>query len=431
MSTITLYSSQINQMSSLLQKVSKSVKDLKDDILDLKNKVFQIDSSVCDIEDVITSLRNATSIDEEIIEKVNDVADLMDDFVDMIVEIDEEVAELITQGADDFYDAYPYLAPQPETILDSLLDALTGFAEWAVDAFASVLEFIGQLLLTVLAVVAIIVVAAIAIVLIIGLIAVIVPAIVSLFTFLASVVVLYVFPALLAIGAFMISHPILTGILLISTYFFISSLLNFIGNKTGNTDLKEISFAMRHPIIAFQVGQVVQGKGKTNISTNCTRFANDFDFMENDEHEGSEVNAFRHALWVAILTNKWGEGIANEISNSHESNSHSLDNISDPYSYQFTSLSEADEVVDLLNNRIGVQVGQSLPEGSSQKDVVRAILDYYHEYGLNIVVRDENGYYTIEQQPLSDERYYENLNTLEQLDSNGFPPDSEYYNGDD
>lgn len=430
MATITLYANQVNQMSSVLQKVSKSVQDLKDDILDLRSKALQIDNNICNIDDVIASLRNATSIDEGVVEKVDDTTDLMDEFIDTVVDTDEEVAEMILQSTDDFYDAYPYLAPQTTTLLDSLVNALTGFAEWAADAFAAVLEFIGTLILAVLAIVVIAIVAAIVVILITAIAVTVAAALVSLFSLLATLISAYVLPVLAVIGLFIITHPIISIIIAVTAYFAISALLNFIGKKTGNTDLKEIAFAMRHPIIALQVGKVIPNKGKTNISTNAARFATDFDFEEYDNNEGSEVNAFRHSFWVSIITNKWGEDIARQLSNTHEANSNALDNITDPYSYQFSSMTAADEAVDLLNNRIGVQVGQSLPEGASQKDIARAILDYYHDYGLNVVVPDGNGNYIIEQQRLSDERYQANLATLDQLDENGFPPDSEYYNGD-
>lgn len=98
--------------------------------------------------------------------------------------------------------------------------------------------------------------------------------------------------------------------------------------------------------------------GNTNISTNASRFANAFDFEDNDAQEGSEVNAFRHTFWISIITSKWGENIGLQVGNAHEKNQNVIHEIKDIYSHRFKTLGDADQAVDLLNNVIGREIGK-------------------------------------------------------------------------
>lgn len=191
---------------------------------------------------------------------------------------------------------------------------------------------------------------------------------------------------------------------------------------------REALFAIRHPIIASEIGRVIQGRGVRNISTNATRFSNGLNLNENDAREGSQVNAVRHALWIATITQRYGENIALQAGNAHEENPAALNAIEDAYSHEFGSLNEADEAIDLLNNIIGREIGKS-SNSPSMKDITKNVLDYYHETGLNVAVADEeNGIFTIVVERLSDEQYNEAIDILETLDNCGFSPDSEYYN---
>lgn len=199
-----------------------------------------------------------------------------------------------------------------------------------------------------------------------------------------------------------------------------------------STRSKEITFGLKHPIIALQIGQVESGKGNTNVSTNSTRFANAFGLNDDNgldikgrSDEGSQVNALRHLIWQATITNKYGEDIALEIGNAHEEQDNALQRIGNPYRHHYDSLTDADQSIDLLNNEIARKLGASSND-MSMKEITKKMLDHAHENGLN-TVKVHNGKYVIEVQKISDEEYEDALKTLESLDENGFPPGDQYY----
>src|SRR5690606_28839901 len=66
------------------------------------------------------------------------------------------------------------------------------------------------------------------------------------------------------------------------------------GYYQANVNSRMIAFSVRHPIAAASIG--TPSKGSTNISTNAVRFSTRIGLTENDLHEGSQVNAFRHVL---------------------------------------------------------------------------------------------------------------------------------------
>ncbi len=79
---------------------------------------------------------------------------------------------------------------------------------------------------------------------------------------------------------------------------------------------KELLFAIKHPIIAMNVGYV--SHGSSNISTCAVRFATRGEILyganvKKDIEQGSEAGAFRHAVWQATITAKYGANIAKEI----------------------------------------------------------------------------------------------------------------------
>ena len=184
------------------------------------------------------------------------------------------------------------------------------------------------------------------------------------------------------------------------------------GEKT-----REIGFFLRHPIKALQIGEVKSGS--TNISTNAVRFAtNDLGLKETDSHEGSEVNAFRHTLWQAEITERFGSQIAHEVGNAHED---------DPFAISgerhndtvFDSESQADQAVDLHNNEIGRRIGESKP-GAKMNELAHSVLEEFHNQGLWVSEQGPDGKWHITQRKLPDEAYQTAKNRLAALNENGF-----------
>ena len=104
--------------------------------------------------------------------------------------------------------------------------------------------------------------------------------------------------------------------------------------------------------------------------------------------EGSIKNAFRHALLSTLLTVELGLKTSFIIASSHEEDPFLLYRGNQTYGL---SNKNADAHVDLLNNRIGRQIGEKLT--SNRRDIALAVLEYFHKNGLYILEKqkDEKG----------------------------------------
>ncbi|OPX43987.1 tRNA(Glu)-specific nuclease WapA precursor [Ruminiclostridium hungatei] len=191
--------------------------------------------------------------------------------------------------------------------------------------------------------------------------------------------------------------------------------------------VRTILWAIRHPVEAYQIGEAEPGKGKINYTNVAIRFStNDLGLTENASHEGSQVNAYRHVLWQAMITKSvpGGEETAREVGYCHEENPNAIDGLSsrDLSKKVFKTLLEADESIDLANNIIGISIGKSI-SSYSNNDIAIATLKYYHENGFWVAVKQSDGSYKISQTKLSDRQYKAALNRIEKLDDWGFAED--------
>jgi len=180
---------------------------------------------------------------------------------------------------------------------------------------------------------------------------------------------------------------------------------------------KYLDFVTNHPIVAAQVGDYVHSS--LNISTISIRFAASIDLEENTEQVGSQVNAFRHVLWQAILTEEFNEKIATQIGNVHECNPSALQMNGDPASLVFSNINDTDEFVDLLNNRIGRGIGKANP-GLGYKQLAQKTLDYFRDNGLWMAVAQNDGTYKISQEKLSTDAYAKSNKNLNSRNEFGY-----------
>ena len=401
MATITLDAGKVNQMSSLINHAKKAVKEYKSDLRSLKSKVLKIDSGICNVDDVISSIKSSTKTQEDKIETLENLKQDINDFISDVVRIDGDAAEAINKSKDDFYNKYEYLTPECEkSRWEKFKDGCKKVGEWCKEHWKEIVIVIGAVLI-------------------------ITAIVITGFT---SLVPLLTFLGLSVKLATVVSVTVCGIAFLASSIYLLGYPLNILGKIFKSDTLKTISFGLRHPIISLQIGKVKPGVGNTNISTNASRFANAFDFEDNDAQEGSEVNAFRHTFWISIITSKWGENIGLQVGNAHEKNQNVIHEIKDIYSHRFKTLGDADQAVDLLNNVIGREIGKTTSIDSTSKDIAKKVLDYYYTNGLNIVKETDDGHYVIVKERLSYERYKDDLIILETLDENGFPPDNKYYN---
>lgn len=183
---------------------------------------------------------------------------------------------------------------------------------------------------------------------------------------------------------------------------------------------REFGFAFRHPVIASQIGDFEHGS--TNISTNAIRFStNDLGLKENSQHEGSETNAFRHVLWQAEITKRFGEQIAHEVGNAHEDNPYAIAG-KERQKHTFDSLLEADQSADLRNNEIGRSLGLGASKGGKMNELALKVLEEFHTNGLWVAERGADNKWHLVRSKLSDAAYNEAKTRLQQLNENGFDP---------
>lgn len=187
------------------------------------------------------------------------------------------------------------------------------------------------------------------------------------------------------------------------------------GSKT-----RELGFFLRHPVIATEIGE--EQHGSENISTNATRFAAGLGLTEVlPSHEGSEVNAFRHALWQSTITVNYGASIARQVGAAHENNPLAVQDVTDTTNLSFKTLAEADQSIDLLNNQIGRRLGLENP-GLSMRDLAFTVLEEFRVLGLFTATQNADGSFSISRSQLSKDKYARALKKLTILDNLGFEP---------
>lgn len=173
--------------------------------------------------------------------------------------------------------------------------------------------------------------------------------------------------------------------------------------------------AIKHPGPALMIGVIHKdGKGY-NISSTSARIANEI---------GGDTNALRHGLWSSILSSYFGRGVARDITDSHEGIG-VADNFKIDFNKKFGSknVDLADSIVDLLNNQIGIKIGEENPSNMTDKpakDLMLEVLNIYKNTGLWTTKTDKDGNITIFRQKISEEKYNDAVNTLNTLDDKGF-----------
>ena len=190
--------------------------------------------------------------------------------------------------------------------------------------------------------------------------------------------------------------------------------------------LSECWFAVRHPVIARQIGQVIEGKRCLNISTTAVRFAIGLGLKNPDSanKEGTQVNALRHTMWTGIILSKYGPSIARDAVRSHEDRS--LLYVADEVmklsektiqSRYYDSHKQADGICDVLNNEIALSMPWS---NTPTKQICKDILTIYYEKGLWVIDESVTDGFRITRQCLSDDEYNTAMIMLENLDEYGF-----------
>lgn len=149
MSTITLYASKVNQMSSLINNAKQSVKDYKSELNSLKLKLFTIDRSVCNVDDVISSIKSSTQTQEDKIESLESLNENINEYISDVVTIDQNAADAINQSKNDFYDKYEYLKPDIEKNESGWTKFWKSVGEWCKEHWKEIVAVIVTIVIVV------------------------------------------------------------------------------------------------------------------------------------------------------------------------------------------------------------------------------------------------------------------------------------------
>ena len=139
MATIALYAGRINQVSGQVSGAKKAVGSLKTQLDTLKKKCEKVNASVCNIDDVIRSISASTRTQEAKAEMLETLGEDIEQFVKDTAQIDENVADVIDTGKDNFYDQYSHVKPDCEkTMWEKFKKGMKTVGEWCKDHWKAV-----------------------------------------------------------------------------------------------------------------------------------------------------------------------------------------------------------------------------------------------------------------------------------------------------
>ncbi len=207
-------------------------------------------------------------------------------------------------------------------------------------------------------------------------------------------------------------------------YFDNKSFNNWISNlNTKESSLqRSIEFGASNPSAAMEIGYI--NKHLKNISSNSDRFATRiFESLSTKSSNISrQTNAFRHVLWQATITKRYGINVAREVGFAHEENPIAIGDKYTPEDFkyiEFRGSAAADEACDLLNNIQGRIIGITTKNDDIKK-IAPEVLEKYYSNGFWESKQTSNRTYRIELKKLSQLQYEDAKNQLRSLDDNGF-----------
>ena len=179
-------------------------------------------------------------------------------------------------------------------------------------------------------------------------------------------------------------------------------------NRSSSSTIKSLGFLLNSPNVALRVGTAHKWWPNSGISQTASNFNVNIRpiLSPNNYGEGSNENAFRHALWQAILTREYGAEEANRIGLIHEEGIL----LPHPNDLDKTSL---DTKVDLANNAIGRAIALENP-GASNVELAKKVLSYFRNNDLNVI---KNGMSSCHK--ISSEQYSAAMQIIEGKGENG------------
>ena len=177
--------------------------------------------------------------------------------------------------------------------------------------------------------------------------------------------------------------------------------------------VRQAGYAMQHPIIALRVG--AYKKRGTNISSIASNFQINVALAANlsSGNEGDQGNAIRHTLWQSIITNKFDEQTAKRVGDSHEDNPYV-----DITQRNFSSMTKADTVIDLLNNIIGRRIGKE-NKGADNKTLALKVIEEFYKEGLWVGITKDDGSVSIQKETITRKQYVAAVKVINKKNNNG------------
>ncbi len=136
--------------------------------------------------------------------------------------------------------------------------------------------------------------------------------------------------------------------------------------------------------------------------------------------DGKQDNAFRHTLGSALVAATFDSETAKDATNVHEGIK-PKDEVSIDFDKKLrNNMSEADTIVDLLNNEIGITLAEDL-DIKNPLELAKAVLKEFKDNGLWTVKTDEKtgDIIKIERTKIDKNQYKHALESLNNLDEQG------------
>jgi hypothetical protein len=150
--------------------------------------------------------------------------------------------------------------------------------------------------------------------------------------------------------------------------------------RFSELDWEEKLWALTHPLRAYKVWKI-----SAQVREIANRKISDPDL--DGDYAGGQVDAFRHILWMALLTQKFGANFARFIGEMHERSNKRDFKKGRLEEYQLPDATSM--MMDLLNNEIGIELGNRMP-GISLQSLIEEVKKLILEGRAWVIKKDED-----------------------------------------
>ena len=130
-------------MPGLIKDAKTAVNNLKNEFSTLKGKVLSVNASICNLSDVVSSISASVRTQEDKADALETFREENEEFIEEAVRIDEDVADKVNQGKEDFYDKYSYLKPDCEkSRWEKFKEGCKKVIEWCLENWVAIVTVI-------------------------------------------------------------------------------------------------------------------------------------------------------------------------------------------------------------------------------------------------------------------------------------------------